>query len=62
VREIVFHQPPRPVEPRRIEPVGNYALAIAWSDGHSTGIYRFDFLRELAQERPGAGEDTPAPL
>ena len=52
VREIVFHRPPRPVEPRRIEPVGNYAISIAWSDGHATGIYRFDFLRELASRNP----------
>ena len=33
--------------PVSIEPVGNYAISILWSDGHSAGIYRFDFLREL---------------
>jgi DUF971 family protein len=37
----------RPVEASWIEPVGHYAISIGWSDGHSTGIYRFDFLREL---------------
>lgn len=26
-------------------PVGNYAMSIAWQDGHSTGIYSWDFLR-----------------
>ena len=30
------------------EIVGNYALRIDWSDGHSTGIYSWKFLRELA--------------
>lgn len=42
-----FFRPPRPVTPRSIEPVGNYAVSITWSDGHATGIYRFDFLRRL---------------
>jgi DUF971 family protein len=27
--------------------VGNYALKIDWSDGHSSGIYTFVYLREL---------------
>ena len=30
-----------------IKPVGNYAISIAFSDGHGTGIYRYDFLREI---------------
>jgi ATP-binding protein involved in chromosome partitioning len=29
--------------------VGNYGISIGFSDGHSTGIYRFD---ELYQNRP----------
>ncbi|MEW6744485.1 MAG: P-loop NTPase [Planctomycetota bacterium] len=36
------------VRPVRIEPVGNYAVSIAWSDGHATGIYPFERLREMA--------------
>ena len=27
--------------------VGGYALAIQWGDGHSSGIYSFDYLRRL---------------
>lgn len=27
--------------------VGNYAVQIDWSDGHSTGLYSFDYLREI---------------
>lgn len=29
------------------ELVGNYALKIEWSDQHDTGIYSFDYLREI---------------
>ncbi len=28
-------------------PVGNYALNPVWGDGHSHGIYRWDYLRQL---------------
>jgi DUF971 family protein len=27
--------------------VGRYAIQFHWSDGHSTGIYTFEHLREL---------------
>lgn len=30
-----------------IEPVGTYALKISWSDGHDTGLYSYDHLREI---------------
>lgn len=30
-----------------VEPVGQYAIRIYWSDGHSTGIYSFDHLRDI---------------
>jgi DUF971 family protein len=32
--------------------VGHYALHLAWSDGHDTGIYDFRFLRELDRAAP----------
>lgn len=28
--------------------VGNYALKIRWSDDHDTGIYSFQYLREIS--------------
>ena len=31
----------------KVEAVGNYAIHIAWSDGHTTGIYSYDYLRRL---------------
>jgi DUF971 family protein len=30
-----------------VDPVGNYAIRINWSDGHSTGIYSYDHLRSI---------------
>lgn len=39
---------PMDVHPLRVEYVGEYALRFDWSDGHRTGIYPFDFLREIA--------------
>lgn len=30
-------------------PVGQYAIAFEWSDGHRSGIYSFALLRELGE-------------
>ncbi|HKT11002.1 MAG TPA: DUF971 domain-containing protein [Terriglobia bacterium] len=35
------------LKPLKAELVGRYALQIFWSDGHSAGIYTFDYLRDL---------------
>lgn len=32
----------------RIASVGGYAIQPIWGDGHSTGIYSFDYLRRVA--------------
>jgi DUF971 family protein len=32
-----------------INMVGNYALNPKWTDGHETGIYSFEYLRELSE-------------
>lgn len=34
-----------------IEPVGNYAVRLVFSDEHDTGLYAWDFLIELAQNK-----------
>ena len=43
--------------PTKIEPVGQYAIQIHWSDSHSTGIYTWEKLDELAGEigKPAEG-------
>jgi DUF971 family protein len=40
----MFRDPARPTD---IAPVGNYAMSFTWNDGHSTGIYSWDFLRMI---------------
>ncbi len=40
---------PLDIRAYRIAPVGNYALTFDWSDSHSTGIYPWEMLRELAE-------------
>jgi len=37
-----------PVTALDAEMVGNYALRIDWSDQHGSGIYSFDYLRDIA--------------
>lgn len=32
----------------RIANVGGYAIQPVWADGHSTGLYSFDYLKRLA--------------
>jgi len=50
------HRPPpnllpmlgvKALKPERAELVGRYAVQIYWNDGHSSGIYSFDYLRGL---------------
>jgi DUF971 family protein len=33
-----------------IAEVGTYALRFDWSDGHSTGIYTWEYLQEIGKE------------
>ena len=35
----------------RIEPVGNYAVRITFNDGHNTGLYMWDYLRDLGENQ-----------
>lgn len=34
-----------------VEPVGNYAVKLSFDDGHDTGLYSWDFLRDLGENR-----------
>lgn len=46
------------------ELVGNYAIKISFSDGHATGIYTWDYLREIDPATNPQGrvksDDAPA--
>src|SRR5437868_6989624 len=39
----------QPLAIAKMEPVGNYAYSIEFSDGHNTGIYTLEQLRQLGQ-------------
>ena len=63
----------RLVEIAGLEPVGNYAVQPAFSDGHDTGIFSWDSLyflgsqqdalwKEYAQRLSTAGRDRDAPM
>jgi len=60
----------RSVEIRSLDPVGSYAVQPAFSDGHATGIYSWEYLYHLGEnqerlwteylqrlEKAGAGRD-----
>lgn len=40
---------------RKLDVVGGYALQPVWGDGHSTGLYSWEFLRRLDQHRQQEG-------
>ncbi len=54
-RRSMSDEPPQPlqtwagVRPTAMEPVGNYAYAISFSDGHGGGIYSLTLLRQLCE-------------
>jgi DUF971 family protein len=33
----------------RLEPVGNYAVRIVFDDGHDSGLYSWDYLKDLSR-------------
>ena len=52
----LYKNPDKPLAPNafqllRIVPVGSYALQPVWADGHDTGIYSFEYLRRVADEK-----------
>jgi len=47
---------PPDIQAKEVQRLGNYAVGITWSDGHSSGIFSWDRLREVA----GVQEPSPA--
>ena len=44
----------QPVRVRSMTPVGNYAYGIDFTDGHTSGIYTLEYLRELGEGQVNA--------
>jgi DUF971 family protein len=47
----------RTVAIREVPPVGNYAVRLVFDDLHSTGIFSWDYLRELGRNRDAYWQD-----
>lgn len=52
----------RNVEIVALEPVGNYAVQPTFSDGHSSGLYAWDYLYELGARQDALWQDYLARL
>jgi prepilin-type processing-associated H-X9-DG protein len=44
-----------------IDEVGNYALRLTWGDGHSSGLYSFNYLRRLCSCAACIGSEPADP-
>ena len=52
----LYKNPDRPLAPNafelvRITRVGGYAVQPVWADGHDSGIYSFEYLRRVAEQK-----------
>ncbi len=50
----LYKGPERPLPPEAfrlaaLHPIGSYALQPVWADGHTTGLYSFDYLERIAR-------------
>src|SRR5437660_9533479 len=53
----LYKNPARPLSPAafqllRLETVGTYAVQPVWADGHATGLFSFDYLKQVAEAPP----------
>ncbi|MEE9165390.1 MAG: DUF971 domain-containing protein, partial [Nitrospinota bacterium] len=39
------------IKAEEVHPLGNYAIAVKWNDGHSSGIYPYRRIKEMASRR-----------
>lgn len=49
---------PADITAKEVQPLGNYAVAITWSDGHNSGIFTWEHLREHSEEIAPAPEGS----
>ena len=40
---------PEDISIKKMEPVGGYAIRVHWSDGHNSGLYTWERLREIGE-------------
>lgn len=49
----LYKNPLKPLTPRafqliRLDRIGGYAVQPVWADGHATGLFSFDYLKQVA--------------
>eukprot|EP00550_Attheya_septentrionalis_P001306 CAMPEP_0198287342 /NCGR_PEP_ID=MMETSP1449-20131203/6202_1 /TAXON_ID=420275 /ORGANISM="Attheya septentrionalis, Strain CCMP2084" /LENGTH=606 /DNA_ID=CAMNT_0043985289 /DNA_START=170 /DNA_END=1990 /DNA_ORIENTATION=+ len=54
---LIFSEVPETVKPLKMEPCGNYALSIDWSDGHKS-LYPYKLIKSLLLEDDDKEEDS----
>lgn len=54
-RKITLEQVKEDIYALEASPLGNYAITIKWSDNHSSGIYSYSYLKQLAGQKEKAG-------
>jgi ATP-binding protein involved in chromosome partitioning len=59
-RTLDAHSVPLDIAVSGVTPVGRYALAIGFTDGHRTGIYKHDLLRRICECPECAGKRSGA--
>ena len=47
----------RQVKLKNVEPVGNYAVKLEFDDGHSTGIFSWDYLISIGRDKKTLWDD-----
>jgi len=47
---------------KNLKMVGEYAIQIWWKDGHDTGIYSWEYLKQLAADQANGGKQNYEPL
>lgn len=45
---VIEHTADEELDLKNVWGVGNYAIGLEWGDGHSTGIYTYEYLRSLS--------------
>jgi DUF971 family protein len=63
------YRPPKPqmaipgmYNVKAIDQVGGYAIQITWKDGHNTGIYTWEYLKQLTEDQDESKQQNYKPL
>lgn len=63
------YRPPKPqiisldmYKVKSMEVVGGYAIQISWKDGHNTGIYSWEYIRQLEKDQTQNKNQNYKPL